>query len=424
MDFIAMYTIDTREEYDKRAPNRDMRLEQLRNADKKSPWYLYTQAEVQLHWAAMNLRFGEYMNAVLTIRRSYKLLEENRSKYPDFKPNDKVFGVIEALLGSVPDKYQWGVNLLGMEGNVSGGLKKLSDLVDYGKKNDYIFQEETVIYYAFLLFHLKNEKDKAWKILKENNFPKPGDVMSVYSLAHIGIYGSHNEDALGLLSSLPSSAYNSFSFLYYLDGLAKLNSLDTNAEGSFKKFLSTYKGENHLKSTYQKLGWLAMIKGDTIGYYQMMAKADALGASMVDADKQAQKEAESNRLPNVNLLKARLLFDGGYYNRAFYIMMPMKDADFKTDEDKTEYYYRMGRVNQEMNKDEDALLCYALAIKKGSNLPRYFAANAAYESGVILEELGQYEKAKDSYRLSMTFENHEYKNGIDQKAKAALNRLH
>ncbi len=423
IDFVAMYTIDTKEEYDRRQANRDGRLEHLREADKNSPWYLFTQAEVQLHWAAMNLRFGEYVNAVFSIRSAYKLLEDNRSKYPDFKPNDKTFGVVEALLGSIPDKYQWAVNMLGMDGNVNGGLQKLNTLVEYGKKNDYIFKEETAIYYAFLLFHLKNEKEKAWQVLKDNNFTAQSDLMSIYSCVHIGIYGSHNDEALKLLDKLSPTELSSFNFLHYLYGLAKLNTLDTNAESSFKKFLAEYKGENHIKSAYQKLAWNALLENDTIGYYQMMAKAEALGSSMVDADKQAQKEAESNKLPNINLLKARLLFDGGYYTRAYYIMRAFKEADFVTDEEKTEYFYRLGRVNQEMNKDEDALICYKQTINKGSKLPRYFAANAAYESGVILEEMNLLDKAKEFYRLSMTFENHEYKNGIDQKAKAALNRL-
>ncbi|MFN8286058.1 MAG: hypothetical protein U0V74_04855 [Chitinophagales bacterium] len=423
VDFVAMYAIDTKEEYDKRAPNRDIRLEKLRKADKNSPWYLFCQAEVQLHWAAMNLRFGEYVNAVFSIRSAYKLLEDNKSKYPDFKPNDKTFGVVEALLGSIPDKYQWAVNMLGMDGSVNGGLQKLNNLVEYGKKNDYIFKEETAIYYAFLLFHLKSDKEKAWQVLKDNNFMANQDLMSIYSCVHIGVYGSHNDEALKLLEKLNNKELSSFNFLHYLYGLAKLNSLDTNAESSFKKFLAEYKGENHIKSTYQKLGWNALLKNDTIGYLQMMAKADALGSSMVDADKQAQKEAESNKLPNINLLKARLLFDGGYYTRAYYIMRAFKEADFATDEEKTEYFYRLGRVNQQMNKDEDALICYKQTINKGSKLPRYFAANAAYESGVILEGLGQIDKAKEYYRLSMTYENHEYKNGIDQKAKAALNRL-
>ncbi len=424
LDFTGIYISDSRALYEQRIVNREPRMELLKAADKNSPWYLFTQAEVQLHWAALGIRFGDYVTSIFSIRRAYKLLEENRNKFPDFKPNDKSFGVIEALIGSVPDKYHWAVNLLGMEGSVNGGLKKLADLVDYSKKNDYIFKDETLIYYAFLMFHLQNEKEKAWQVLRANGFPKAGNLMSVYCCAHIGIYGRHNEEALQLLHDAPSGkSYTNFPFLDYLQGLALLNKLDSAAPVYFKKFLEHTEGDSHIKSAWQKIGWYAFLSGDTIGYYQHMSKAEALGASLVDADKQAQKEAESNRLPNLHLLRARLLFDGAYYQRALDTMSTLQATDFAGIEERTEYLYRMGRVNQELNKADSALSWYAQAIESGKNLPRYFAANAAYESGRIYESQGQKEKAKQLYTTCLGFENHEYKNGLDQKAKAALNRL-
>ena len=424
IDFTAIYISDSRSLYEQRIVNREPRMEMLKNADKNSPWYLFTQAEVQLHWAALGIRFGDYVTSVFSIRRAYKLLEDNRNKYPDFTPNNKSFGVIEALIGSVPDKYHWAVNMLGMEGSVNGGLKKLADLVENSKKSDYIFKDETVIYYAFLLFHLQNEKEKAWQVLRAYGFPKAGNLMSVYSCAHIGIYGKHNEEALQLLTNAATGkSFSAFPFLEYLHGLASLNKLDTTAGTYFKKFLDQTEGDSHIKSAWQKLAWQSFLTGDTIGYYQNMSKAEALGSSLVDADKQAQKEAESNRLPNLHLLRARLLFDGAYYQRALDTMSTLKAEDFVGLEDRTEYLYRMGRVNQELNKADSALSWYAQAIETGRNLPRYFAANAAYESGRIYESQGQKEKAKQLYTTCMSFENHEYKNGLDQKAKAALNRL-
>lgn len=80
--------------------------------------------------------------------------------------------MLYALLGSVPDKYKWGVNLLGMEGSIEHGINYLKEATEYGKKNDFIYQEETVTIYAFLLLHLQNDGETAWKVLQENGFPK------------------------------------------------------------------------------------------------------------------------------------------------------------------------------------------------------------------------------------------------------------
>ena len=74
-------------------------------------------------------------------------------------------------------------------------------------------------------------------------------------------------------------------------------------------------------------------------------------------------------------------------------------------------------------KADSALLYYRRAIDKGKDIPRYFAANSALESAKIYEAKGEKDKAKYYYNLCLSFPNHEYKNGLDQKAKAGLNRL-
>ncbi|HLP20279.1 MAG TPA: hypothetical protein VK174_08260, partial [Chitinophagales bacterium] len=141
------------------------------------------------------------------------------------------------------------------------------------------------------------------------------------------------------------------------------------------------------------------------------------------ADKQALKEATAGIMPNISLLRARLLFDGGYYERAATEMNKISENGFKTVEEQTEYFYRTGRIYDEWNKKDSALALYSKAIEKGKDLPRYFAANSAFETGKIYEQRGNKEKATEFYNLCLSFENHEYKNGLDQKAKAGLNRL-
>ena len=101
----------------------------------------------------------------------------------------------------------------------------------------------------------------------------------------------------------------------------------------------------------------------------------------------------------------------------------LNENTFNSEDDKTEYLYRMGRIYDETGKTDSALLLYSKAIDKGKDLPRYFAANSAIESAKIYEAKGDKEKARFYYNLCLSFPNHEYKNGLDQKAKAGLNRL-
>jgi hypothetical protein len=424
IDFLTVYTTDSRTVYNDLKKNKDYRLELLIAGDQNSPYFLFTQAEVNLQWAALHIKFGEYLNAVTSIRRAFKLLEENRKYFPDFKANQKSLGVLYALLGSVPDKYKWGVNMLGMEGNIDKGMNYLLDLIDYGHKNDFIYQEETISYYAFLIITLQGNGEKAWQVLMDNGFPQKDNLMNVYVCAHVGVYGKHNDEALKILNERSKSdLLSGFPYLDYLSGLARLAKLDTDAASYFKKFIAEYKGENHIKSAYQKIAWGYLLQGDTVNYLHFIEKVGHYGEAVLDADKQAKKEEESKTIPNPALLRPRVLCDGGYYERAEESMNKLSAAKFVTPDEQTEYLYRLGRIYDEWNKPDSALIYYTLTIDKGRNLPRYFAANAALESAKIFEAKGDKEKAKASYNLCLSFPNHEYKDGIDQKAKAGLNRL-
>jgi Tetratricopeptide repeat len=424
VDFLNIYTSDTRSLYEQLKKDKDLRLAIINGGDPASPYYLFTQAEINLQWAALNIKFGDYLSAVFGIRRAFKQLETNRKRFPQFRANEKSLGVLLALLGSVPDKYKWGINLLGLEGNVDKGMSYLDSLISYSRNSDFIYRQETVTYYAFLLLHLQNNPVRAWQVLLDNGFPQKDNLMNVYSCADIGIYGQYNDEALQILSQRPGgNNYPDFAFLDYLTGLAHMSKLDNDAASYFKKFIAGYKGENHIKSAYQKIAWCSLLQGDTVNYLHFIDKAGKTGVAKLDADKQAQKEAEAKHVPDINLLRARVLFDGGYYEKASAEMNRLNEGNFKTAEDKTEYLYRLGRIYDAWGKSDSAILYYVKAIQKGSDLTRYFAANSALELGKIYENRNNKEKAVYYYRMCIDLPTHEYKDGLDQKAKAGLGRL-
>ena len=237
VDFLHAYTSETRDDFNALKKNKELRLVQLTEGDPTSPYYLFTQAEVNVQCASAALKFGEYINAVFEIRKALKLLEENRKKFPAFAANKKSLGVLYALLGTVPDKYKWGLNLIGLEGNLQKGLSYLHELNEYGQNNDFIYTEETATIYAFLLLHLQNNGAASWSVLQQNHFPAKENLMNTYTCAHIGIYSKHTDEALQILNNRPISGFAFFPLLDYLSGLAHLNNLDTTAASYFKKFI-------------------------------------------------------------------------------------------------------------------------------------------------------------------------------------------
>jgi tetratricopeptide (TPR) repeat protein len=155
-----------------------------------------------------------------------------------------------------------------------------------------------------------------------------------------------------------------------------------------------------------------------------MKRVEDKEASSGEEDKQALREATSNQLPNVALLRARLLFDGGYYDRALHELL---DRNLKkiiqSSKDIPEYHYRLGRIYQEKGEDEKALSYFDKAIGEGKRLPYYLAANAALQSGLIYEEKKDLANAEKYFRLCLEMDYPDYKTSIDLKARAGLQRL-
>jgi len=217
--------------------------------------------------------------------------------------------------------------------------------------------------------------------------------------------------------------YIPFYFLDYMSGLARVRKLDPEAGRWFRLYLENYQGKNYLKECYQKLGWVALLQGDTAGYRHFMELCLSEGEAIVDPDKAAEAEAGWGFIPDITLLKARLLFDGGYYDQALQQLAGHRVEDFSSKHDQVEFTYRAGRIYHYLGDYEKALGYYFATIKNGAGEPWYFAANAALQSGLIYEAQGDYEKARYFYNKCLSMDEVEYKTSLDAQAKAGLNRI-
>jgi hypothetical protein len=241
--------------------------------------------------------------------------------------------------------------------------------------------------------------------------------------AYVCSRNGHTDEAIKILSDRPTgAAYQAWPYLDYLMGISKLNKLDYSASAHFERFLQTNKGVNYIKDTYLHLGWIALFKGDESGYSAMMSKVKNNGYAFHERDKQAVNEA-SAPLPSKELLKARLLFDGGYLSKAADLLEDSKADAFTAIKDRTEYHYRLGRINDALGKDDLALINYQNTINTGKGLKYYYAAKAAVQMGRIYENKRNIPKAKASYSIAIGMSGHEQENSIENEAKQGLRRI-
>jgi hypothetical protein len=425
VDYFTLIASGSKSDFDKLKGNKSIRLDKISDDDEKSPYYLYAQAEINLQWAMIRGRFGEYFNAAMEIRKANNLLQENTKKFPNFHLNMKGLGLINVVLGNLPDgALKSTLSTFGIKGNASSGLAMLDKLAENLPKSSYEpFYEEVVFYYAYVLTDVAHSPVAYAKTMRFTERIADTSLLKAYLQSYVCIKNGHNDEAIKILNSRPEGGlYQAFPYLDYLEGIAYLNKLDLNAATYFNRFLQANKGVNFIKDTNLHLGWISLLKGDKSGYSSYISKVTSTGFTYNEKDKQAQNEAAAP-VPPIDLLKARLLFDGGYLTKAAQILDDKKAADYSTDKDRTEFSYRMGRIYDDLGKDDLALSSYQSTINQGRNLKYYFAANAALQMGKVYEKRKNNTKAKEAFNTAIAMKNHEYENSIESQAKAGLKRL-
>lgn len=425
IDFFTIYIQEDETSYRQLKKNQSLRLEKVKAGDRSSPYYLFVQADIRLQWALARLRFEEYLGAFTEVSKAYKLLKENEELFPDFMPNKKDLGILHAMVGTIPDSYKWGVKLLGgLDGTIAQGRSEVEEVMAYAGKNDFIFEEETSVLYAYLLLHLDNKEEDAWRAVSDSGLRPEENPMHCFVMANVAMRTGHNEQAIRLLEHRPKGkAFFPFPYLDYMLGLAKLRRLDSDAAPYFQSFVQHYKGRNFIKEAYQKMAWQELANGNPEGYRRYMRACLAKGYAVAGGDKSAQQEAEHRTPPDPDLLKARLLFDGGYFQKGHQSLAARPPESFASPEARLEFYYRMGRLLHGLKRYSEAIQYYELAIEKGADSPHFYACNAALQLGLIHESKGEARHARAAFEQCLSLKPEEYRTGLHQKAKAGLARL-
>lgn len=430
IDFLNAFISERKSVLDTLKENNAKRIDLLKSLTENSPYQKFVIAEMQLQSAVVRIKFEEYLGAVYQIRSSYKLLQQNQKEFPQFIPNLKGLGLIHAAVGSIPKSFSWAGNLFGLNGTVRQGIDELQRLYSEAtSKKEYNFiAEEAIIMLTFLELNLdKRNRDFTKARNRYQNIEsintKP---LLLFSKCFFHTAAAENDSVIFLLSNRKKDP--TLFQLYYLDfmeGTARLNNLDFTAVENFETYSKYYKGNTYKKSVIQREAWIELLKGHPDNYQRIISSCKTVkkGENFTDEDKQAINEANQGIIPNITLLRSRLLFDGGYYNRALNELAGVPISNFPSQRDRIEFTYRLARIFEKLNKREQCIAFYESTLKNGANYNYYFAANSSLLLAQLYENEGNITKAKEYFKKTLSLRNHEYQNSIDQKAKAGLNRL-
>lgn len=424
IDFFELFFNEDPEEYKTRKPHFDSLLDRLSEGPDSSPYYNYCRAIVTLQKSAVAIKFGERWSAGWGFRRGFSLIKDNRKSFPSFAPNDLIYGPLQVAVGTIPNGYKWLANLFGMKGSIKEGMQLIRNFLHSNDPQAKLFFNEGTFYYCYLLFYIENKPEEVMQFISSNKLDVVNNHLFAYLAANLGINDKKNEYGKSvILGRNMSPEYMSTPVWDFEMGYARMRHLELpEAIRSFESFLSRFKGRFYVKDVYQKLSWCYYLSGNIAAAENARKMILQKGATDTDADKQAQREAKTNTWPNALLLKARLLSDGGYNKEALTLLEGKNTDYFSKPEEKLEFAYRLGRIYDDMGHDAAAIQAYLATIKLGEHRPEYYAARAALQLGYIYEREGKKAMAIAFFQQCLDMEDHEYKDSLDQRAKAGIAR--
>lgn len=427
IDFFTVFITEEKEVYDRLEKNKNMRLEHVRKGDPDSPYFKFTQAEILLQWTLARSKFysGSKIpdfTLINDLNQAYRLLEKNDREFPEFFENKKSLSVIHALAEYVPGFVK---KVFKVKGSLELGLAEIETLILETEQHHSMFQKEARAIHAYMLLHLFNRPQQAWESLQKSQLLPEESPLACFLLVSIAHKIGYNDLALEYLKKRPTGIdYFPFYYLDYLEGKSLLYSLEADADDHILNFVQNFKGRHFIKDAYQKLAWYELVINKNLpAYKSYMAKVESEGMEFLEDDLQALQEAKSHQNPHPILLEARLLFDGGYYEKAYQYMI-MNGAYFQGETfHNIEYRYRLGRITQAIGNMDEAISHYQKCIALDTKNKSFFAANSALQTALLYEEQGLYQKAKTFFNICKSIKSPTYKDQLHSKANAGLDRL-
>ncbi len=401
------------------------RLERISSVPESNPLSLMAQAQVLLHQCALHLQQGAFLSAATDINKSFKLLRKNQKLHHDDVASLRLYASLKVVFGAVPDQYRWLVSIVtSLTGTIEEGLTELYSIIKSTSPSNNVFFEETVFFTALAEGRLNNHPQKGLQLLQTYLGKAPETKTVQYLMANLLIADGRNDEAINILNKgIGTAGAVRIPFLDFMLGECKLFRGDADANVYFKKFLTAHKGKHFIKEAHQKLAWYALLNGDRPGYFNHMQQILIKGANTTDEDKQAMVEAETHATPHPILLRSRLYYDGGYYDKSFQQLPEELYTTLNQQSHRLEYLYRKGRILQARKSYAEALHYLSLTISSGQYERYYYACSAALQCGLIHETLGSEPTARKYYLMCLDMTPESYSTGLHQKARMGLNRI-
>lgn len=405
----------------------DENVARFKKVSIKSYIYDALLAEIYFQHALVEFRLQKNFDAAWDIRRAYLKSKNICRKYPNANAPKKICGTVELALSSAPRKFHWVFKILGFKTDVIPAYQKLKEAA---KSAEFLqFESEIILFFARQ--NILQEQEKATQQISKLYQQHSKSIFYAFLYGTQLLADKKTDEAIQVLKKSESFKTKAVYPIHFIDyQLAKAYSYQENYEKAtifFQKFINQYKGSSFKTDAAFRLAWSNVMLGKDDLAKSTFQLIGMLGNSTLDADKYAYNQSQkyTGEISSIekSLMSARNLFDGGYYGKAISKLEILKQNNSLNEVEKLELNYRLGRVFHEQKNYENALQSYKNCFDYSGSEQRWMAVYAVFYTAVIYKEKNDLISAKKYYQQCLKYDDYDYQNGLEQKAKAALKKL-
>jgi len=415
-DAYQLFINGTEQDYELFVDEYERKRDIMDGQDEDSPYYLSCDSEMKIQLGLFNILEGEEFSGLKKMYFAYKEVYKNLEKFPDFEPSVKLDGFFNVAIGNLPPFVKWAVSFFGVKANIEGGYKKLFQNFELQKNRPGLNAESAL----YLIFTAKINKtpERIYEFTQSLDSSIANTFVHQYFRANVAYRTGHNEEALKVLSVMDCDK-NEYTRLItdYLRGKVLMRKLDPHADIYLKRYLANHRKLEYYKEINYKLALFYLFKGDEKNYIKHKQLTIEHGTDLQERDREALYDAQIYEPPKINLIKAQLLFKGGYEQES---KQKLKLIDFDEIEflgQKMDYLLLKGKMAERDLKTAEAINYYNQVIEIGEDEEYSNACEAAMLLGYIYKKQDKEELAYQYFKKSIKLYKSEYYEYIEDKAR-------
>ena len=410
------------EEYEAFIENFKKKREIMDDKDEDSPYYLACYSEMEIQLGFFNIMNGAEYSGVRKMYSAYRKVYRNLDKYPDFKPSLKLDGFFNVAMATLPPFVKWVISFFGVSSDIDYGFNLLIENYQSQKNIKGINAESAL--FVILAAKINKTPEIVYEFTRSLDSNISQTFVHKYFKANIAYRTGRNEEALKTLQQIDMTNHTSADIIYsYLMGKILLRKLDRDARYYLSEYLSHLKKKEYLKEINFNLALYYLINNNQTKYLEYCEIVREEGMDMNERDREALYDASLNYIPDVNLVKARLSLDGGYFDQFETALKTYKENPGDLLVYEIEYRFLKARFDALGANNKEAIAGFKEVIDQGEDEDYYFASEAALRLGNIYKEAGEINLAKKYYEKSIKLYRSNFYEYIEDKATKAIKNL-